>query len=368
MFRYLRQHPIAVVFGVLLVSMGVFAGYRIFDRPTAARMDDMAAPVIVATVRPVDFADRIQAIGTAKANESVEITAKVTDTVRRVNFEDGMEVEAGQVLVELTRAEELALLEEAKATLAEAEQQHRRIADLVSRGSASRARLDEQTRIRDAARARVDALEARLADRLIRAPFSGILGFRQVSPGTLISPGTVITTLDDVDPIKLDFAVPEGFLSSLKPGLEIEARAAAYGDRVFSGVVQTIESRVDPATRAVTVRAIIANPERLLRPGMLLTVDVIRNRQRLLAVPEEALIPIQSRQYVYVVRDDGTAERVAVELGRRRPGVVEVRAGLKEGDRVVVEGAIRLTPGAIVRILQERDILDRSAAGSQSPV
>lgn len=360
MFSFAGRHPIGLASVVVILGLLAFAGYRLFDRPAGMVMGGRAVPVIVATVQPVEFADRIEAIGTAKANESVEITAKVTDTVREVNFEDGMEVRAGQILVELTKAEEVALLEEARATLAEAELQYRRIADLVSRGSASRARLDEQTRIRDGAKARVDALEARLADRRIRAPFSGVLGFRQVSPGTLITPGTVIATLDDVDPIKLDFAVPETFLAALKPGLEIEARSPTYEGRLFYGTIRTVDSRVDPATRAVTVRAEVANPDRLLRPGMLLTVEVIRNRQKLLAVPEEALVPIQDRQYVYQVTDDSVAERVPVEVGRRRPGIVEIAGGLDGGARVVVEGTVRLRPGAEVDILEERALPGRS--------
>ncbi len=362
MFGPLGRHPLGLAFAVVILGLVGFAGFRLLHHPAQMAMGGQAVPVIVATARPIEFVDKIQAIGTAKANESVEITAKVTDTVSKVNFEDGMEVKASQVLVELTNAEESALLAEATATFAEAEQQYDRTVDLVKRGSASRAKLDEQTRVRDAAKARVEALQARLADRLIRAPFSGVLGFREVSPGTLIEPGTVITTLDDVDIIKLDFAVPEIYLAALKPGLAIEARSPTYESRVFHGTITTIDSRVDPATRAVTVRAEIDNPERVLRPGMLLTVMVIRDREQALAVPEEALIPVQDRQFVYRVGKDNGAERVPVEIGRRRPGVVEITGGLNAGDRVVVEGTMHLRPGVKVDITQERSLPDRADA------
>lgn len=368
MTAFARRHPLALFFALALVAMVAFGVYRYLEPEAEMRMNGMAVPVIVSRVAEVDFVDRIEAIGTARANESVEITAKVTDTVRKVNFEDGMLAEAGQVLVELTRTEEAALLAEAVATRDEARQQYDRIADLVRRGTASRARLDEQTRIRDAASARVAALEARLSDRLIRAPFAGLLGFRRVSPGTLISPGTVITTLDDIKTIKLDFPVPETFMSALSPGLEIKALTPAYEDRAFEGTVTTIESRVDPATRSVTVRAQIPNPDRLLRPGMLMTVEVIRARTRRLAVPEEALVPVEDRQFVYRVTAEDTVERVPVEIGRRRPGVVEITGGLEPGDRVLVEGAMKVRPGVPVSIRDERAVRGVSeGAGKTAP-
>lgn len=354
MLGFVRRHPMGLSFAVVLIGLIAFGIYRFTQSGPVGGMAFGDVPVVISRAAPMTFVDRIEALGTARANESVEVTAKVTDTVQRVNFEDGKDVKAGEVLVELTRTEEAALLDEAVATLAEAQQQFERIEDLVRRGSASRARLDEQTRIRDAAKARVDALEARLSDRLIRAPFSGVLGFRQVSPGTLISPGTVITTLDDIDVIKLDFPVPENFIGALRPGLAIEALTPAYQDREFKGTITTIESRVDPATRSVRVRAEIPNPDHVLRPGMLMTVEVIKARAEVLAVPEEALVPISDRQYVYRLKDDNTVERVQVEIGRRHPGVVEVTSGLEPGDRVVTEGSVRLRPGMAVQIREER--------------
>ena len=174
--------------------------------------------VTVGHARRDSIFDVVEALGTAQANESVTLTAKVTDTVRRVNFEDGDYVEAGTVLIELTNQEEEALLAEARANLDDAEAQLRRMDDLSGRGLTSASELDVARSRAGASRARLNSIVARLRDRLFQAPFSGLLGFRQVSPGTLLSPNTAITSIDDISVIKLDFTVPETFLGTMSPG------------------------------------------------------------------------------------------------------------------------------------------------------
>lgn len=292
--------------------------------------------------------DGIEALGTARANESVVIAAKVNETVKRVNFDSGDYVEAGAVLVDLSGRVELAELEEARAQFREAQQQLERNQQLAARQLIPASQIDTQRAARDAARARMDAIRARLADRVITAPFDGVLGLRQVSPGTLLRPGDPITTLDDVSLIKLDFTVPESFLSVLKEGLPVQARSAAWPDRDFVGVVRSVDSRVDPVTRAVTVRAEIPNVERKLRPGMLMTVLVQQEPRPALVLPELALIQIGRQAFVFRVREGNTVEQVPVSIGARRRGDVEIVEGLAAGDRVVVEGTVKLRPGASV--------------------
>jgi membrane fusion protein (multidrug efflux system) len=175
-----------------------------------------------------------------------------------------------------------------------------------------------------------------------------VLGFRQVSPGTLVTPGTAIATLDDIRTIKLDFPVPEAFLASVAPGLSIAAKSAAWPDREFEGKVRAVDSRVDPVTRAVTVRAEIPNPDSLLRPGMLLTVQLFKPERQALIVPEIALIQVGGQSYVFRVGADATVEQVEVGTGARRRGEVEIVAGLAAGDRIVVEGTVKLRPGAAI--------------------
>ena len=166
----------------------------------------------------------------------------------------------------------------------------------------------------------MEAITARLDDRLIKAPFAGVLGFRNVSTGTLLTTNTVITTLDDISSIKLDFTVPEVYLSVLHKGLEVFARSDTYPDRTFKGEVSGISSRVDQVTRSVVVRAILPNEDRAIRPGMLMKVKLIRSREIVKTVPEQALIPIGDKQYVFLIDADDKVDRVAVEVGRRRPG------------------------------------------------
>ncbi len=317
------------------------------DAPTAGGPPP-AAVVTTGTVQSKPWRDAIEALGTARANESLLVTAKVTETVVRVNFEDGDLVEAGHVLVDLSGRAEVAGLEEAAASYREARQQFERQQQLAAQKLIPAGQLDAQRATMEAARARLDATRARLADRVITAPFAGVLGFRQVSPGTLVTPGTTIASLDDISLIKLDFSVPEAYLPVLSKGQPIEARSNAWPDRRFAGIVATVDSRVDPVTRSVAVRAEIPNPDRLLRPGMLLSVQVFQPERQALVVPEIAVIQVARDAHVFRVRDDDTVEQVAVKLGARRPGEVEVLEGLSAGDRIVVDGTVKLRSGARV--------------------
>jgi membrane fusion protein (multidrug efflux system) len=255
----------------------------------------------------------------------------------------------------------VAQLEEARAAWREAQQQLDRQSELVKQGTIARSQLDTQIAARDSAKSRMDAIRARLADRVITAPFDGVLGFRRVSPGTLVTPGTAIATLDDISIIKLDFPVPEGYLSNIAPGQQIRAHSDAWPEQVFEGTVVALDSRIDPVTRAVTVRAEISNPQSHLRPGMLLTVRVFKPERAALAIPEIALIQVGTKAYVYRVKEDNSIEQVAVEAGARRRGEVEIVSGLQLGDRIVVEGTVKLRPGA--RVI---DASAHTAASSES--
>lgn len=309
-------------------------------------------PVVVGPVVEREFVDRIESLGTARANESVVVSAQVTETVSRVAFEDGAAVGKGDVLVELTSREESAQLREAQANYDESLRQYERAVELRRDGTVSQAQLDAQRTARDAAAARLAELRARLRDRLVRAPFAGVLGMRAVSPGTLVQPGDVITTLDDIDLIKVDFSVPERFLSVVQPGLVVEATTAAYPERRFEGVVRAIDTRIDPATRAVRIRADLPNADHALRPGMLLAVELSANARRSLSVPEESIVPLGEKNFLFVVGEDERARRVELATGRRIGGEVEVLGGLEGSERVVVEGGSMLFPGSPVEVVE----------------
>ena len=313
-------------------------------------------PVSVHVVANSEFTDVVEALGTARANESVTITAKVSDVIARLEFDSGQRVEAGDILVELADAEEAAGLLEARATARETRRDVDRIRDLTERGVAPRSRLDEAIAANERALARVEAIEARVADRIIRAPFSGVVGLRNVSAGELVRPGDPIARLDDASVIKLDFTVPERFLAVIEGGQDVEARSTAFPDTTFIGTVDQVDTRVDPATRAVTVRALIDNTDGRLRPGMLMTVELRRGARTRPAIPGGAIVRLDEQAFVFRIEDGergARAVRIPVELGRRTEGLVEVLAGLEVGERIVGEGVHRLSDGAPVSVSHE---------------
>jgi membrane fusion protein (multidrug efflux system) len=290
----------------------------------------------------------IDALGTVRAIESVTITAKVSETVDKVEFDSGDLVHAGQVLVMLSGKSQVASLDEASANYREAQALFEREQDLAKRQLIAASQFDTQRAARDAAKARMDEVRAQLSDRAIRAPFDGVLGLRQVSAGALVTPGTVITTLDDIARMQLDFSVPERFLPTLSKGQTIAAQADAYPGENFDGVIDSLDSRIDPVSRAITVRAQIANPERKLRPGMLLRVSVKRAGRKTLQVPELALQQVGQQAFLYLVGSDDKVTQLSVNIGARRPGFVEIADGAKAGDRVVVEGTVKLHAGSAI--------------------
>ncbi|MBK81112.1 MAG: efflux transporter periplasmic adaptor subunit [Gammaproteobacteria bacterium] len=309
--------------------------------------------VIVERVGLQRIADSLEALGTLRANETVDITANVSDTISRVNFEDGQAVEAGDVLVELTDREESALLAEAESLAEEAQRQYERIERLVAQGNASESLLDERRREWRTADARLDAVRSRLADRLITAPFSGHVGLRMVSPGALVSPGDVITTLVDDSRMKLDFTIPALYLNTVSRGTVIEAATPVFPNRSFAGEVASVDSTIDPVTRSITVRAIIPNDRRDLVPGMLMTLNLLRNERDAIVISEEAVIPRGASTFVLVVdtsTEPYTAQERQVDLGTRLPGQVEVVSGLEIGETVISHGTLKVRPGAPVRI------------------
>jgi membrane fusion protein (multidrug efflux system) len=299
----------------------------------------------VAVVKPLGV--ELEAVGTANANEAADVTSKTSNLITAIRFQEGSQVKAGDVLVELDSAEARATLAEAEATLADSERQFTRSRDLAAQQALSASELDQIEATVKANRARVEGARARLSDTVIRAGFAGRTGFRRVSVGTVVNAGTVITTLDDASLIKLEFTVPDTFLFALRVGLPVKATTAGLRGRTFEGKITNIDSRIDPVTRSIFVRAEIPNRDGTLKPGMFMNVALQGDVQDALVVPEAAIVPEQGRAYVFVVVD-GIAQRREVGIGRRKPGEVEVTSGLKEGERVVVDGTQNLRDKAKV--------------------
>jgi len=315
------------------------------DRPPEG---PSVVPVVTQVATERQITDRIEAVGTTRASSSVEITARVSNVVTRIGFAEGNPVSKGQVLVELESSEAQANLAEAEATLAEIRTQYERTRELIRSAAVSQSQLDQQAAQVKAAEARVAATRANLRDHTLRAPFNGRTGLRRVSVGTMVTPGTVITTLDHVDEMQLDFAVPESFLSALAEGLPVAARSIAYPDENFTGTVHSIDARIDAVTRTVTVRARLSNEEGRLRPGMFMTVVLQKNPRVSVVIPEISLVPEADRKYVFVV-EDGVAMQREVVVGARQRGSMEILSGLEPGDEFVSEGTQSLRHGMPVR-------------------
>lgn len=313
------------------------------------------APQNVVIVSAVSdrFVDRVEALGTTFANESVTITANVSDKVAEINFDDGQQIEKGDLLVALQRDEQRAALAAAEAVLAERRTAYNRARELESRQHTATAQLEQRQAALREAEANRDAAASRLADREIRAPFEGVVGLRNISLGTLVTPGTTITTLDDIDPIKLDFTVPAAYLSTLRPGLKIVATTTALPDREFRGEVRSVSTQIDRVTRSITARAMIENSDHVLKPGLLMVVQLLKNPREAVVIPEEALVPSGTQNFVFVVSSENVAARREVVTGARRPGEVEILSGLEAGDRVVTHGTMRLRDGQKVNIVRE---------------
>lgn len=323
--------------------------------------------VIVTEARVISFPLRLEALGTARANESIEVRPQVSEVVTAIRFDEGQRVEAGTVLVELDDIEAVADVAAVRASLVDLEAQVRRTRELYQTSAIAASELDQRVAQRDAARAALAAAKSRLADRKLRAPFAGTLGLRRVSVGSLVTPETVITTLDDTDPIKLDFEVPATSLALIEPGLRVEAHSASWRDDLFKGEVDSVDTRVDPVSRTVTARALVPNADGKLRPGMFLTVELLRDDVAALVVPEEAVVPEESRQSVFVVGEGERVEQREIRTGRRRPGQVEVLAGLDPGERVIVEGTQKVRVGTSVRVVGETEVAGPAFVGESPP-
>ncbi len=304
--------------------------------------------VLFSTAEVRSFPLSAEALGNARANEAIDVRAEITAAITAIRFDEGQWVEKGTVLVELENAAQLAVVASAKAALVESSSQLKRSEELFRTKVVAESQLEQLRAKQEADQANVNAAQSRLVQTVIRAPFAGRLGLRRVSLGSIVDTDTVITTLDDTSSIKLDFEVPEVFIAMLQPGLAVTAYSAAWPELQFHGAVTSVDTRVNAVTRTISVRAILPNDEGQLRPGMFLTVSLLRDDVNALMVPEAALVPERSKQFVYVLDDADVVSFREVQTGRRRPGEVEIISGLSAGERVITEGTQKVRPGQAV--------------------
>ena len=310
-------------------------------------------PVFVTVVKEVHFVDKVEALGTLKSNKNIDIMSSVTELVTKINFNDGQRVNKGDILIEMDATEELALRVEEQSRINEARKQRDRLRSLFKRDAASESALDENERDLETAQARLKAIQSKIDQHILVAPFDGVVGLRNISVGALAQPGMRLVTLDDDSIMKLDFSIPEIFIATLKLGAKIQARTRVYPNRVFEGEISSIDTRVDPVTRSVITRALLDNSENLLKAGMLMQVVIDKNPRQALIAPEEAIITSGNDSFVLLIDASDkvtTVKKQPVTLGARRKGDVEILSGLSAGQQIVTHGVTRAKPGAPVVI------------------
>ncbi len=326
-----------------------------------------AVPVIASKVQVLDLKQTVTAVGTLQANRSVDITAKVTAKVEKLGFEDGQAVNEADVLVSLDDTEARAELAESVAELENSRKLYERSQKLLKSGNTPKARVDLLLSEMQVAEAKVQADRARLNDYIVRAPFTGVVGFRDISIGALVRPGEIITTLDDVTRLKLDFDLPERHLANIDPGQSFSTQSVAYADQLFEGKVSSISTRVDPVTRVVRVRGYIDNESRILKPGMFLSVSLQTGMQKnAIMIPEHAVTVSAAGHFAFAVEND-IAVRKAITVGQRKKGWVQVLSGIDADALVIVEGLQKIRDGGPVKVTIEDNsqAIDISAEATQ---
>ncbi|MCB5363672.1 efflux RND transporter periplasmic adaptor subunit [Pusillimonas sp. CC-YST705] len=304
--------------------------------------------VEVAKVQVMHLPRSVSAVGSLRSEDSVVLRPEVAGRIANIHFHEGQPVKKGDAVVSLDDSVLRAQLQQAQASLNLAASQHRRSAELSRQGFISQQARDEAASQLQLQQAAVALAKAQLEKTAILAPFDGLIGLRNVSVGEYVAPGTDLVPLESIDPLQVDFRVPEQYLGQVQAGLKLVLHFDALPGVEREGAVGAISPAVDVAGRSILLRANVDNPDHLLRPGMFARVQLRFNDAQVLSVPEAALAPVGQTQYVYRVQD-GRVERVAVELGQRQAGRAEITAGLREGDEVVVAGVQKVVDGQPVR-------------------
>ena len=342
-----------IVGGLVVVGLLGWTGVTLFFKIKFADFQPpFSAPnVVVAEVETKTIQDQIEAVGTTEANNSAMITSSVTERVTSLPVEDGAVVSKGNVIAILNDTAE-------RASVSEAQQAYNRYQKLADMNIASKARQEQEL-------ARLEMANAALDERVIRAPFDGVLGIINVHVGDMLMPGTVITTLDDVDPLEIEFTVPESEIASIALEMPIIATSEAFKGDVFEGKIIAIDSRIDSVTRALRVKASIPNADGKLKPGLLMKTKIVKSIRPAMILPEGTIQSKGDQKSVLVVGADKKAQEKIVTLGARQSGFVEITSGLSNGDKVIVEGQMKAQPNTEVKVVATRTIdeLTKDALG-----
>ena len=308
-----------------------------------------AVEVLTLAVQP--FREQADLLGELQPDDTVMVKSEVSGVIEAIEFQEGQEVAAGSVLFRLRDREQAARLREFEAELALAQQDFERTNTLASRNAAAAAQLDRARANLEGARARSELRRVELERTRIRAPFDGRVGARLVSPGARIEADDGLVRIDAIDPLSLVFTIPEGVLPLARIGATFELEVAAFPGRRFPGAIRFIAPSVDSTTRRILIKGRVPNPGGMLLPGMFARVKAELGQRDAVLVPEESLVTTADGTFVWRIGAEDQAERVAVELGAREPGRVEIRSGLVAGDRIVTAGTHKVRLGGKVKVV-----------------
>lgn len=332
---------------VLLICSVVMSGCS--KQANEASSGEFVVPVRVATavVEPVE--DLISVVATVTAREAVDIKPEMDGRIVAIGFEEGAAVTNGQMLFQLDQGKAAAALAQAQANYALALANATRNQALFESNAISEQELEQAQSAFELNGATVELMRERFKDSIIEAPFDGVMGARYVSPGQVISQNTLLSTIVSIDPVKVEFSVPERYLGKLRMGQDLALKTQAYPDTFFHGTVFFVGPRVDLSTRTVLMKAILPNPDGRLRPGMFGTLNLIlQTRDHAVVVPENAIFLQGDQTFVWTIDTQAIAQIRPVTVGVRLPGKAEIQEGLQGGESVVVEGIQKLIPGGKV--------------------
>ncbi|MES2662847.1 MAG: efflux RND transporter periplasmic adaptor subunit [Pseudomonadota bacterium] len=344
--------------GVIVVAIIIFCSYVAIQNYSSESENDSQkseakiVPVVIAAVTEKVFKNPIQALGRAEASESVDLSVNVTDFIREIRFTEGQQVKQDEILILLERSQQQADLVAAQAQLTDSERELNRLKQLVKKGAVSQSEIDMLQTQRSITLSQIDSIEASIEQRVIKAPFSGTLGLRQRSIGSLVQPGDIVVTLDDLSKMRVEFSLPTQFLSVVEIASTVEARSNALPNKIFTGQITAIDGRSDIQSDSMLVRAEIDNAAGKLKSGMLLNVKVLGPTRTVLVVPEEAVLQRGRQHYIFIAQKNRAFEK-EIKIGERDTGWVEVTKGLTKEDWIVARGMDRLANNNPIKV-QER--------------
>lgn len=358
-----KQWLIGLLLVVLAVG-GALAYRSLSDSSQEQDTQERPASAVNAVHPETDTVrDQVAVVGSLQALNAVELTTEVNGRVVYINLQSGRQVEQGDVLVQLDDRQAEADLEIIESQLADARRRYERTRSLRDKNNVSQSLVDEHRTAVEVLEAQRTAARVRLENHRVVAPFDGVPGLNDISVGAYLTAGTIITTLDTISPMELNFSIPERFLGQIEPGQKVQGRSPAYPERVFSGELVELGSRIDTLNRSLPVRALIDNAEGRLRPEQFMSVNLTLRERQALVIPEQAVMLRGAEKYVFVA-EDGAARRVSVTLGSRMPGLVEITEGLTADDRVIVTGQDRLSSGERIRVIKDSNAIPENRFSS----